>query len=305
MPRKLSLILCGAMLLQSALCQPKIASQTPPTAAITEHTATTSSGISIHYLQSGQPKAERALILIPGWRLPAYLWNRQLREFSGLMRVIAIDSRSQGASTKTHEGNSPEMRARDLHDVLAVLGVSHPVLVGWSQGAQDVGAYVQEYGNSSVDGVVLVDSPVWRGAAEVKEHPEFAQGVLSRMPVYVSDPQTFSQGMVRSLFNKPHPELDLDRIVKDTLRTPADTGVAMLIADIFGADRRGGLAKLDKPALVIASSASDVLDVQKQMAASIPGAKFLAIDDAAHAVFIDQPERFDAALREFIASLNP
>jgi hypothetical protein len=40
--------------------------------------------------------------------------------------------------------------------VLAILGISHPVLVGWPQGVQDVAAYVQEYGNSSVDGVVLV-----------------------------------------------------------------------------------------------------------------------------------------------------
>jgi hypothetical protein len=44
----------------------------------------------------------------------------------------------------------------------------------------------------------------------------------------------------------------------------------MLISDIFGADRRPPLAKLDRPALVVASGSSPLLDVQKEMAASTP-----------------------------------
>jgi non-heme chloroperoxidase len=77
----------------------------------------------------------------------------------------------------------------------------------------------------------------------------------------------------------------------------------MLISDIFGADRRPPLAKLDRPALVVASDSSPVLDVQKEMAASTPRAKLVVIDGTAHAVFVDDPAAFDAALESFLESL--
>lgn len=109
--------------------------------------------------------------------------------------------------------------------------------------------------------------------------------------------------MVPSLFKKPHPDLDLPKSVQSTLQTPTHTGIAMLRSDIFGADRRPALAKLDKPALVVASGSSPLLDVQKELAASIPGAKLVVIDGTAHAVFVDDPAAFDAALQSFSESL--
>ena len=270
---------------------------------IKEGFAATSAGVRIHYLQSGDESSSRAIVLIPGWRLPAYLWNEQLTKFGQTNRVIAIDPRSQGESTKTADGNTPESRARDLHDVLARMKVTSCVLVGWSQGAQDVSAYLQQFGTGSVAGIVLVDSPVSYGPAEVELHKEFSKAILSNVSIYANHPQEFSEGMVQSIFAKPHPDLDLPKIVQTTLRTPTNTGVAMLISDIFGADRRPALAKLDKPALVIASGNSPLLDVQKEMAASIPNAKLVVVPGTAHAVFVDDPATFDATLGSFLESL--
>jgi non-heme chloroperoxidase len=270
---------------------------------IKEDFATTNTGVRIHYLQSGDLTSSRALVLIPGWRLPAYLWNEQLAKFAQTNRVVAIDPRSQGESTKTTEGNTPESRARDLREVLAQLKISKSVLVGWSQEAQDVAAYLQQFGTDSIAGIVLVDSPVSYGPAEVDAHKEFSKAILSNVSMYANHPQEFSEGMVQSLFKKPHPDLDLTKIVQSTLQTPTNTGIAMLISDIFGADRRPALAKLDKPALVVASGSSPLLDVQKEMATSIPGAKLVVIDGAAHAVFVDDSAAFDAALQSFSESL--
>ena len=149
-----------------------------------------------------------------------------------------------------------------------------------------------------------MDSPVSYGPAEVEMHKEFSKAILSNISIYANHPQEFSEGMVQSIFAKPHPDLDLPKIVQSTLQTPTYTGIAMLIADIFGADRRPALAKLDKPALVIASGSSPLLDVQKEMAASIPNVKFVAMPGTAHAVFVDDPATFDAALQSFLESLS-
>jgi hypothetical protein len=90
---------------------------------------------------------------------------------------------------------------------------------------------------------VLVDSPVWYGPAEVDIHKEFSKAILSSLFIYANHPQEFSEGMVQSLFKKPHPDLDLPSIVKSALQTPTHSGMAMLISDIFGADRRPALSE--------------------------------------------------------------
>jgi non-heme chloroperoxidase len=273
-------------------------------ALITEGFEETSTGIVIHYLEAGPSKSPRALVLIPGWRLPAFLWTAQLKKFGTTERVIAIDPRSQGESSITTYGNTPEDRAKDLRDVLNRMGVSRFVLVGWSQGVQDVAAYIEQFGTDSLAGVVLVDSPVAAGPDEIDLRPALSKAVLGRTFIYAMHAQQYSEGMVHALFEKPHSDAEIQSIVKSTLKTPTDVGIAMLVADLFGSDRRPALAKLNKPALVIASASSPELDAQKEMAARIHGARFLAIEGTRHAVFVDEPERFDQALEEFLQAVQ-
>ena len=92
-------------------------------------------------------------------------------------------------------------------------------------------------------------------------------------------------------------------IVKCTLQTPTDTGASMLVMDIFGTDRRPALTKLSKPTLVV-SSESPLFDAQKEMAATIPGTKLVVMEGAGHAVFVDDPQKFEDALGAFIRPLS-
>jgi len=273
------------------------------TATIRDGNVTTSGGVWIHYLEAGDAASARTLVLIPGWRLPAFLWEEQLKNFGRTNRVIAIDPRSQGESEKTSVGNTPETRAKDLHDVLGKLGVERMVLVGWSQGAQDVAAYLGEFGTDAIEGVVFVDSPVSAGPNEIEIRRDFSKAIITNISIYANHPEEFSKGMVKGLFRQPHPDAYIAKIVNSTMQTPVDAGISMLVMDIFGADRRPALIKLKKPALVISSAASPLLDAQKEMAASIPGAKWMTIEGAGHAVFVDQPEKFNEALRGFLKGL--
>jgi pimeloyl-ACP methyl ester carboxylesterase len=47
-----------------------------------------------------------------------------------------------------------------------------------------------------------------------------------------------------------------------------------------------------------------LLDVQKEMAATIPGSRFLVIEGAGHAVFVDEPQKFDDALRALLQTIG-
>jgi microsomal epoxide hydrolase len=270
--------------------------------AIRANVVTLPDGTQIHCLEAGELNAVPALVLIPGWTLPAFLWNEQLRKFSADRLVIAIDPRSQGDSSKSDANNTPEQRARDLREILSKRRISQAVLVGWSQGAQDVAAYLQQFGSDGLAGVVFVDSPVSGGASELESNREFSQGLLRRLASFVERPEEYRAGLVRSLFKRPHPELQADELIAHVTKTPVSTAVTMLVMDLLTLDRRPALARLDKPTLVIASADSDLLEAQKSMAAAVPGAQFVAVPETGHAVFVDDPTTFDRALQGLLDS---
>jgi non-heme chloroperoxidase len=267
---------------------------------VRDATITLSDKTRIHVLEAGQPSAAPAIVFIPGWTLPAFLWKEQMQHFSSDRLVIAIDPRSQGDSTKTETGNTPEQRARDLREILANRHITSAVLVGWSQGANDVAAYVMQFGTSAIAKLVFVDSPVAAGPAEIEVNKEWSRGFLSRFPAYVNGPAEYSAGMVRSMFRKPHPELNIDAVIAHARKTPPNIGLTMLMMDIFGADRRPALAKIDRPTLVIGSAESSLAEAQKKMADAIAGAEFLLLKGTGHAVFLDEPDLFAQALERLL-----
>jgi microsomal epoxide hydrolase len=263
-------------------------------------TVTLNDGTRIHLLEAGQPSSQPAIVFIPGWTLPAFLWKEQMQRFSSDRLVIAIDPRSQGDSTKTETGNTPEQRARDLREILTQRRIASAVLVGWSQGANDVAAYVMQFGTDSIARVAFVDSPVAAGPAEIEVNKEWSQGFLSRLPYYVNSPAEYSARMARSMFKKPLPDLEIESVIAHTQKTPPTIGLTMLIMDIFGVDRRPALARIDRPTLVIGSAESSLAAAQKRMADAIPGAEFLLLKGTGHAVFVDEPELFAQALKRLL-----
>lgn len=268
-----------------------------------DRTLKTSDGVTLHYQDLGPLEGVPPLVFIPGWRLTCHVWRQQAEWFSRSHRVVVIDPRSQGESQTAAEGNTPERRARDLRELCERAGLAGAVLVGWSQGVQDVAAYVDQFGVGALTGLVLVDSPVSAGPEEIVLHPEFSQTVLRMMGVYAAHPKEYSEGMMASLFHKSPPAAELERLVSDSLRTPTSTGLAMLVADLFAVDRRPALSRFARPTLVIASAESPLLAAQEQMASRLPDARLEKVADAGHAVFLDQPERFQHLLEDFLSGL--
>jgi microsomal epoxide hydrolase len=259
--------------------------------------------VRIHYLQSGPVDAQHTLLLVPGWRVSASIWSKQLSYFARQRyRVIAIDSRSQGSSSVVQTGNAPENRAEDIQQVIAGLHLTHVILVGWSQGAQDVAAYVNRFGTGAVQGLALIDSPVSAGANDVTENPGFMKTVLQGIASYAKDPRGYSDGMMHAIISTPTAPAMYARLEDASLETPTDIGISMLVQDLFTTDRRAALKKFDKPTLVVASGRSPLLDAQRRMAAALPEGQFIVVDHASHAVFFDQPDEFNRRLVTFVAS---
>jgi pimeloyl-ACP methyl ester carboxylesterase len=260
-------------------------------------------GVSLRVLESGQANPGPTLVFIPGWSTGADIWRQQIDRFAPTRRVIAFDPRSQGQSTITTSGNTPEIRAQDLHNLLERLDARRPVLIGWSQGVQDLAAYIERYGTHDLAGLVLVDAAVSDGADGIVARPEETAAQFKMFDVYQAHQEEYLRGMMGAIIGKPQPEGAIDRLIAAGMKTPPTIGIAMLVADLFGVNRTAALKKIDCSTLIVASAKSGELARQQAAASQISQARFEKIEDAAHAVFLDQPARFSELLEKFVKDL--
>src|ERR1041384_6215125 len=114
----------------------------------------TSDGVRIHYLEAGSGKP---VVLIPGWTMPAWIWEKQIDGLSKKYHVVAVDPRSQGESDKPPYGHLPETRARDYKELVDHLNLKQPLLVGWSMGCGELIKYAAQFGSDNGGGYVLVE----------------------------------------------------------------------------------------------------------------------------------------------------
>lgn len=271
-----------------------------PTIAASEPTRSdklvaVSADVTLRVIEAGPPEAQ-PVVLIPGWCFTADIWSKQIAALSDRYHVVAFDPRSQGRSTILDHSNSPDDRAADLAGLIKALHLKKPVLVGWSQGVQDVAAFVLTFGTSEVGGLVLADAPVSAGAAGLDAGA--AAMSLGRMPIYVSSPRDYLEGMMPYVFKKPLSPSELNAIVTAALRTPSSVGVANLTLDFFGRDYRAAFKRIDVPTLL--AIAGTAPDKNEQMQQPIPNATKAVVENAGHAVFYDEPTKFNELLARFL-----
>src|SRR2546428_270462 len=129
MQRSKTIRLRHAGLLLLLITIPQAGAQTPTLAGLTDNWFVTSDSVRLHYLSGGSGPT---MVFVPGWTMPADIWEPQLRYFVRSHRVIALDPRSQGASERVSEGNFVRRHAQDVHELLHHLGTGAPLCVAWT-----------------------------------------------------------------------------------------------------------------------------------------------------------------------------
>lgn len=260
-------------------------------------------GVRIHYVEGGAPRATTTVLFVPGWSTSTAVWRDQMTALASRARVVSIDPRSQGESTITVNSNTPEQRAKDLHEVIRSLRLANIVLVGWSQGVQDVAAYAAAFAGESILGYVLVDSAIGSGAAAAVAKQQELQQSLERLVVYQQHQKEYLHGMMNAIIRSPAGRARIEEYVTIGMQTPPDLGISMLVMDFIAYDRRPTLARFNRPTLIIAAADSSEIEAQREMSRQIEGARFEIVENAGHAVFLDQPDRFHTLLVDFIEDL--
>ncbi len=280
------------LLMGCAIGAPSLAAAEPVTS---DRLVAVSAEVNLRVIEAGPPGAQ-TLVLVPGWCFTADIWTKQIAALSDHYRVVAFDPRSQGRSTILDHANSPDERATDIASLIKTLHLHKPVLVGWSQGVQDVAAYALAFGTGEIGGLVLVDATVSAGAADVDIRE--VRSSLGYMPFYAAKPRDYLEAMMPYIFSKPLSPVELGTIVGNALRTPSSVGVANLVLDFMGKDYRPAFRRIEVPTLLVVSGTAE--DRDEQLRQPIPLASSVVVAGAGHAVFYDEPTEFNRLLVKFV-----
>jgi microsomal epoxide hydrolase len=256
----------------------------------------TSDNVTLHYLDAGPAQAP-AIVFIPGWTMAADIFEPQINELSRRFHVIALDPRSQGDSEKTPEGNYLERHARDINELLQHLKLSGVVLLGWSNGVPDVLAFIEQNGTANLRGIILVD-----GFLNF-DNPGLQKGLFGMMQSLQADRAKFTDDFVRSMYASKQSDDYIHHVEQTSLKTPTNTAVVEMFNVLNHGDFTPLLAKIDKPVLYICQPR--LASQAKLLQSAIPTARVEVFKDAAHALFVDDPDHFNKVVSDFLDSLAP
>lgn len=280
-----------------ALFTPHSGTQVEKSAATKSGFVTPVDGAKIHYIEAGKGPA---ILFVPGWTVPGWIWEKQIAHFAQTHRVVAMDPRSQGESSQTAEGLYPAARARDIKAVVDQLKLAPVVLVGWSTGAAELAAYVDQFGTDTLVALVFVDG--WAGS---DYDPSTLPNMFQWVPSFQKDRRKFTEDFLHStyMFKKPQPEAYLKRLTEAMLKTPTNSAMAIWLGYI-ASDFRPALARIDKPTFIIASAGGPCGGRCEDMQKRIRGSHLEIMENVGHALFVDASERFNSVLGNFINSLG-
>jgi non-heme chloroperoxidase len=261
---------------------------------------TTGDGVRIHYFMAGHRGARRGptLLFVPGLMTPGWIWEQQLAHFARNYRVVAMDPRSQGESSRPADGHYPAERARDIKSLVDKLELAPVVLVAYTSGVTEAASYVDQFGTGTLAGLVLVN-----GIAGRDYDAETMNGLLAYANSLQLDRRKATERFVRGLYKKPQSEDYVRRMTRAALRMPTNSAVALIMGGI-AADNRPALAKIDRPTLIVVALVRPWMSFYEEMQRHIKGARMEVFEDAGHALFVDEAARFNALLDEFLNDLT-
>ena len=254
------------------------------------HFFTTSDRVRLHYLSAGRG---RTILFIPGWSMPAFIWQPQIAALSPRWRTVAMDPRSQGRSQVARSGHEPARRGRDIAEMIDRLGEDRVVLVGWSLGVLDSLAYLHDFGDRRIAGLVLVDNSVGEGTPPPPRPPTFIPNLRRQRE------QTI-RGFVRGMYATPQDPAYLDAVTRAALVTPLEAQVQLLSYPRPREFWREAVYSTRRP--VLYAVRPRFAEQAAALARNHAAAETVIFERAGHALFVDEAERFNTLLDSFCAN---
>jgi microsomal epoxide hydrolase len=256
----------------------------------------TSDHVKLEYLVGGE--GTQTIVFVPGWLMPAEIFNSQLNYFSKSFRVISFSPRSQGKSDIYLGANLAEARARDIKELLETTRTKEFTLVGWSLGVMESLDYINRFGQDGLKGLVLIDNSIGEGTPPKSGGGGGGKMTTEKFKQYV-------QGFARAIFKSSPPPEFIQTVENSALRLAATPENAFaILRKPYGREYyRDTVYKTQVPvwyAITSRYSEQALIFSEKH-----PLGEFKIYEkDAGHALFVDQADEFNLDLENFLRKLN-
>jgi len=268
---------------------------------------TASDGVRIAFEDEGEG---RPLVLLHGLMAHGGFFDPQ-RALTDSFRLIRIDLRGHGRSPLNGHGEaaSVERAARDVAELAEELELEAALGVGWSLGASVLWRVLAGPASHRFAGAVVVDmtprvlnADDWSlGLSE--EHCE------ARSEAIRADFPAFAAAAAAAIFAQPIDEARrplADWAGEEFARNDAGA-IGAMWQSLVAEDLRPVLGGIRQPTLVIHGGQSHLYGAgtADHIVAALPSAASIRFEASGHAPHLEQPDLFNATLRDFAAMLPP
>ena len=111
----------------------------------------------IYYETYGDP-GKQPVMLVHGLGGTAENFRKQISDLSRDYYVVAYDQRGHGRSERRNQNLTISQMGKDINGLMEYLGLEKTILTGWSMGVNAVMSYINDFGDSRLDKVVLIDN---------------------------------------------------------------------------------------------------------------------------------------------------
>lgn len=246
----------------------------------------------------GEAGAGQPLVLIHGFPFDHRMWVGQLTGLADGLRLIALDLPGRGRSIDiAPDGATIDSYADAVAGLIEELGIAPAAVCGLSMGGYVAFALWRRH-PAAVGALVLAATR----AGEDSEEGKAARNTNADL-VWAESTIGLAEDMVPKLLS-PASDGSVHRDVLEMfLDTPAMTAIADLAAMRDRPDSFPTLPTITVPVLIVRGADDQIAtgDEATAMAAALPSAgEPVTIPDAGHLVPMEQPEAFNAAVRDFL-----
>lgn len=247
------------------------------------------------------------LVFIPGFTFTTEVFSKQVEFFSKTNRVIVVDPRSHGRSTKSLHGNDYVTHGTDLSIVLQALDVKNPTLLGWSFGCLTVWEYLKQNGFEQIKSIILVDMPP--KSLSINES-DWVEGTLDDIAAIYNRSLRTSKGqrefitsyITQVMIQRELDEEELSWLVEQSLKTPYYIAGNLFASGMFSDYRETAkIASQTIPSLtVVAEHWAEVASSYLQQLT--PESKVEVL--GGHMMFWEYSEKFNENLSNFLNEID-
>ncbi|QVQ50425.1 alpha/beta fold hydrolase [Spiractinospora alimapuensis] len=249
----------------------------------------------VRYVDQGQGAA---VVLLPPLGYSHTIWREQIQVLSSGYRVLALDPRGVGTSSRLHGWRGLLRRqANDIVALLDQLDVERAVVCGVSYGGVLAQRFAVDYPDRTA-GLITVDS-----FSETRPHS--IPTTVNRVAMELTGWLWLFPGLMRPAIRRLYaPWPDALSVMEDGLASIRRVETVKLRYALNWVNMTSELSRVRSPALAIVADSPWLRPLSQRIVDALPDSRLRVVENSFDPTNLCQPETFNRVVWDFIRELD-